>query len=840
MKGRGAVRRLTVFGLALALLGLASTLALAAPKRHHHRRQTFKPDPCMVGHKAKAKHKPKRAHSGVAARRHHSTRHKKTARSPCRSAVRSVAGVVHQANGPYPGNSKPGETNDEGKPMLPAGPYRPRRGPALAVPSMPAATTARVPRRGAFAAAADPTAPVEIGAEVDPATAGLGPAAADQESSEAIVGNLIFFTSNWRTGYSTDFGRTFTELKAEAAPGEKGGVFPEVAGGFCCDQVVMYAPEVDRVFWIIQYNNEEKTGENIIRVAWASPAAIAKDAVHAWSYLDLSSKEIVGTGKCFDQPHAGLAQGYLLMAINQCTGGRVFKSVMFELTLSTLDKPEVQYSYAISNPVGAIPARGQGNLVGIHPDIFYFVGQKSSSELTVFHWKAGETTVYHEDIPIPTIATQGWASPTPGGANWMARQSESQGTKVTGATLAGGQLWAAWSAGRETEDNEGNLHPVHAQPAIEGTQITLNSDGSASATNTPVTYYNNSFAVAMPDLATNAHGEVGLSFEQGGGGTAYPRHAVGIVTGTPQFAFDVPGSADSSTGPGGSTAGDPAGDYTTVGVEYPATDCFTSSGVAHTTAEKAPSPRSLPRVLTFARRGVEGCTAPIPGFAPTPAPSHLTMSCPAQITAGESIGVSGSLTPAHPGVPIKVQFTRPNGSTAEIAVNTDAASNYSTSDLTAPGETGTWRVVASWAGDSKNLQSSAGCAVHAVTPPTPEQLPSTISIYCPTSVLEEEGVPIFQAGETATTKGGVYLTSPPRPFKAANVPVIVEYVPENPSDTAFRETVMTDGSGEYTDSVQLPAEFGGYWDIVAYWNGDAEDQGATSGTCRVYQHEAIH
>jgi hypothetical protein len=839
MWGRGAVRQLTVVFVVLALLGLVSALAMAAPKRrHHHHRHVFKPDPCMAVHKAKPKHKHKRAHRGAAARHHRSTRHKATRRPACHAAAHRLAAVVHHANGPYPGTFSAGESNDEGRPVIPEGPYRPRQGSKLAVPSAPAAAAARAIGGGAFAAAASPTAPVDIGAEVDPASAGLGPAPADQESSEAIAGNLIFFASNWRTGYSTDFGKTFTELKPEAKPGEEKGVFPKAAGGFCCDQVVIYAPEVDRVFWIIQYKNEKPTEENIIRVAWASPASIAKDAVHAWTYLDLSSKEIVGTGKCFDQPHVGLTQGYLLMGINQCTGGKVSQSVLFELTLATIDKPEVQYSYVITGPVGEIPARGQGNLLGIVPDMFYFVGEKSTSELRVIHWKAGQSTVYYEDVAIPTIATRNWSSKTPGGVNWMKRQEESQGTKVTGATLAAGQLWATWSAGRATVDNEGNERRVHTQPAVEGTVISLNKDGSASASNTPVTFYNEGFAVAMPDLATNAFGEVGLSFEQGGE-TAYPRHVVGIVSGTPQYAFDVPGSADSNSAEGGSgSLGDPAGDYTTVGVEYPATGCFTSSGVAHTTAKEAPSPRSLPRVLTFARRGVEGCAAPVPGFAPPLKSSHLTMSCPTQISAGESIGVSGLLTPAHPGVPIKVQFTRPNGTTAEIDVNTDAASNYSTSDLTATGETGTWRVVASWAGDSQYLEASAGCAVHAVTPPPPELLPSTDTIYCPSSPLEMEETFFFQAGETVTTSGGIYTYTPS--YKAANAPVIVDYVPENPLETEFKDTVMTNTSGDYTDSVKLPAEVGGYWDIYSYWNGDSEHQGATSGVCRIYQYAAIH
>jgi hypothetical protein len=39
----------------------------------------------------------------------------------------------------------------------------------------------------------------------------------------------------------------------------------------------------------------------------------------------------------------------------------------------------------------------------------------------------------------------------------------------------------------------------------------------------------------------------------------------------------------------------------------------------------------------------------------------------------------------------------------------------------------------------------------------------------------------------------------------------------------------------------LPSGFphGGYWDIYAYWNGNSQYEGATSGTCRIYQHQAI-
>jgi hypothetical protein len=591
---------------------------------------------------------------------------------------------------------------------------------------------------------------------------------------------------------------------------------------------VIYSPEVDRVFWILQYSNDAN-GENIIRVAWASPNRIATDAVHAWNWIDLDSTSLVGTGKCFDQPHVGLAPGYLMMQINQCVGGKVQQSVFFRLHLSDVDKPQMNFEYAAGGVVSARPARSNSG------DIRYFVGQKNTSTLRVYHWKQNEGYVYYDDIGIPTIATSNWTSNTPGGVDWLTRQQNSQGTAVTGVTVAHGKVWATWSAARSSIDNNGNAHQVHTQPAIEGALISLNADGSAASA-TPLTYYNDSVAVAMPDLATNANGEVGLAFEQGGGGTAYPAHGVGILTGTPKFAFDITGNTDNDTVKcGAGCTGDPAGDYSTVGIEYPASQCFTSSGVAHATAKTAPSPRSLPRLSIFARRGTQDCT-PSGTFGPSPASSQMTIGCPAQVTAGDSFNVSGSLTPARSGAPIKVVFTHPDASLDEHDISTDAGSHYATDESTTTDQIGTWRIVASWPGDSNTSPSSAGCAVRVVAPPPPNLLPSTITIYCPSS-SDPANPDVFQSGETVTTTGGVYTQS----TKAANTPVIVDYVPESANDTEFKDTVMTNSNGDYSDSVMLPSGFphGGYWDIYAYWNGNSQYEGATSGTCRIYQHQAI-
>ncbi len=66
------------------------------------------------------------------------------------------------------------------------------------------------------------------------------------ESSVATNGQDVLITSNDQDAISTDGGNTFTDLNPTT-------VFPNTAGGFCCDQVVAYIPRVHRFVWVLQY-----------------------------------------------------------------------------------------------------------------------------------------------------------------------------------------------------------------------------------------------------------------------------------------------------------------------------------------------------------------------------------------------------------------------------------------------------------------------------------------------------------------------------------------------------------------------------------------------------------
>ena len=83
-------------------------------------------------------------------------------------------------------------------------------------------------------------------------TAGLADTATGGNTStvgEPSVGasdRHVFVTGNWYASRSTDSGATWTHVDPFTA-------LPSAAGGFCCDQVVLYVPSRRIWIWILQY-----------------------------------------------------------------------------------------------------------------------------------------------------------------------------------------------------------------------------------------------------------------------------------------------------------------------------------------------------------------------------------------------------------------------------------------------------------------------------------------------------------------------------------------------------------------------------------------------------------
>src|SRR2546425_5882736 len=133
--------------------------------------------------------------------------------------------------------------------------------------------------------------------------AGLGcsgdPNAGCAEPSGASGNGVIFVSANWRVAYSLDGGGTFTVLDPTT-------IFPNDAVGYCCDQIIQYAPSIDRFIWLLQGNG--------VRLAVASPAQVKNSGGTAWTYWNLTPDVFGQQGASFDYPDLSVGNNFLYMS----------------------------------------------------------------------------------------------------------------------------------------------------------------------------------------------------------------------------------------------------------------------------------------------------------------------------------------------------------------------------------------------------------------------------------------------------------------------------------------------------------------------------------------------
>jgi hypothetical protein len=324
-------------------------------------------------------------------------------------------------------------------------------------------------------------------------------------------GDVIFATGNWFAALSGDGGATFRSIDPYT-------FFPPAAGGFCCDQSVIYAPSVDLFLWVLQYS-EDSSGENLQRLAVATTAEVLQGS---WSTVDIASTDVAGFGDSLDFPDLAVGSNSLYLTTEVFDSSGNFKeSAILRLSLAAL---------AGSGPVGwdlwtsaADFAPRSAQDCGTR----YFAASTSTTgSLRVFWADEGSPTLHHSDVAVGTFDDASYASRDPSGVDWMSDSDD----RMLGGALAGGDLWFAWNAGA------GGRFAL-PKPYVE--LVRIRTSDFALLEQRPL--WSPSFAAAFPALSADAGGEVGITFAAGGD-TIYPSHAVGLLTGTPRFEFAAMGA----------------------------------------------------------------------------------------------------------------------------------------------------------------------------------------------------------------------------------------------------------------------------------------------------------
>ena len=335
------------------------------------------------------------------------------------------------------------------------------------------------------------------------------------EPSGASGGGVIFVTANFFAAFSTDGGSTYTQLNPTK-------IFPNDNVGLCCDQIVQYVPSIDRFIWLLQGTDATAVNQpNGVRIASASPADIISSKGTAWTYWNLTPNvfgEPTGTG--FDYPDLSVGDNYLYMSWDVgwpgCPTGCNKGHLIARTPLSQIMAGGT-IGLGYTTPSDSNSAWG-GHLSQNTGDEVFWAGQLNSSKqsLRVFSLAESSNSYFWRDIGLSSWSTTGISSTTPDKQDWLNKLNGFPGTAVIGATRVGSQIWFGWSAG--TDSN-------FAQPHVE--LATLDRSDNFSVIR-HVQIWNSNYAFAYPAMSTNAcTGEIGLSFEFGGGGN-YENHVVGF------------------------------------------------------------------------------------------------------------------------------------------------------------------------------------------------------------------------------------------------------------------------------------------------------------------------
>ncbi|MGC2697517.1 MAG: hypothetical protein WA738_17150 [Candidatus Angelobacter sp.] len=318
--------------------------------------------------------------------------------------------------------------------------------------------------------------------------------------SLAVNRKAVFFTGNWYAALSSDSGQQFRYID----PNSMAGPSDPPESTFCCNQVVNYIPQIDTFVWVLQYG--PATGDNIHRLAFAKTHEMIQGE---WHKFDITPRMLQVPGAYLDFSDLAVGTNFLYLTTNlYLNGGTSAGSAVLRIPFSTIESGEVSAEKFVS--MDFFSFRMAQNC----RETAFFAVHKDTATLSVFSWPENQANPAQTDIQVQRwIGGAGYFSRLPDGRRWLDRADP----RLTGATLAGTELWFAWAV----DKGSNGLPNPHIQIAkIDSWDMKLIEN---------INVFDPESATCYPALSTNADNDVGISYMIGGG-PRFPSHVVGMLT----------------------------------------------------------------------------------------------------------------------------------------------------------------------------------------------------------------------------------------------------------------------------------------------------------------------
>src|SRR5712671_7127158 len=222
--------------------------------------------------------------------------------------------------GKYPPFQVPKEEyNKDHSRIVPTGPQR-----GTLAPTVQGSKLLQIQKGKPAGGAGDPVVVTQYNPQGTSASVGTPP-----DPNAARNGNVIMLSYNTRVMLSTNGGTSYTELDSTT-------IFPsgptnDAAGnpldnGLCCDQIIRYAPQIDRFVWLMQFCGTGAggclTGINKVRIASASTQDVLNGAgATGWTYWDLASATFNLGTTTMDNPDLSVGDNFIYFSADAVGNG---------------------------------------------------------------------------------------------------------------------------------------------------------------------------------------------------------------------------------------------------------------------------------------------------------------------------------------------------------------------------------------------------------------------------------------------------------------------------------------------------------------------------------------
>jgi hypothetical protein len=268
----------------------------------------------------------------------------------------------------------------------------------------------------------------------------VGSTSTVDEPSVGNMGNTILFTGNWYAAVSTDAGKTFRYISPR-------DTFREVNGGFCCDQVVNYAPVQDMMLWALQYVKDSDT--NTLKIARA--VGSSQVSQNSWVSYSFTPQDFgYPSGYWFDFPNLTVGSTYLYATSNVFStkdnspnGGVLWRVSLADLATGVPLKPEYFAPTHSKDDVSSLRCTEGAGLN------MFCAGFKDTSTIRIVRWDDSGTPAF-DDIKLEPFTPIGYdqnkkpdaVAIGPDGSNWAGRVDG----RIQAAWASKGILGFMWAA----------------------------------------------------------------------------------------------------------------------------------------------------------------------------------------------------------------------------------------------------------------------------------------------------------------------------------------------------------------------------------------------------------